>query len=70
MEPTQIPELRRQLRRQASDSLGWNDLSTRYVGVCEDSDCTVFSGQGLRDEIVTGICCRTYVDLISVIVYY
>jgi len=64
MQPTPIPELRRQLRRQVSDSLGWNDPSTCNVGVCTDSYCTVFAGDGLSDETVTGVCCGTYVDLL------
>jgi hypothetical protein len=64
MQPTPIPELRRQLRRQVSNSLGWNDPSTCNVGVCTDSYCTVFAGDGLSDETVTGVCCRTYVDLL------
>jgi hypothetical protein len=64
IQPTPIPELRRQLRRQESDSLGWNDPSTCNVGVCDGTYCTVFAGNGLRDETVTGVCCSTYVDMI------
>jgi hypothetical protein len=67
MQPTPIPELRRQLRRQVSDSLGWNNPSTCNVGVCDgltDTYCTVFAGDRLRAETVTGICCAAYVDLL------
>jgi hypothetical protein len=72
IQPTPMPELRRQLRRQASDSLGWNNPSTCNVGICNDSDsyCTVFPGNGLRDETVTGVCCPTYVDPLPATVYY
>jgi len=73
MQPTPIPELRRQLRRQVSDSLGWNNPSTCNVGVCDssaDTYCTVFAQEGLRDETVTGLCCPTYADLLTTMLYY
>jgi len=44
MQPTPKPENRRQLRRQAPDSLGWNDPSTCNLGICDsyaDTYCTV-----------------------------
>jgi hypothetical protein len=68
MQPTPVPELRKHLRRQASDSLGWNNPSTCNVGICRGY-CTVFSGDGLRDETVTGVCCALYVDLLTVMLY-
>ncbi|KAF8531423.1 hypothetical protein BDD12DRAFT_810888 [Trichophaea hybrida] len=58
MQPTPIPELRKQLKRQASDSLGWNDPLTCNVGVClSDGTCTVFASDGLRASTATGVCC-------------
>ncbi|KAF8532999.1 hypothetical protein BDD12DRAFT_810527 [Trichophaea hybrida] len=59
MQPTPTQELR-MLRRQTSDSLGWNDPSTCNVGICDtftSATCTVYSGHGLRAETVTGVCC-------------
>lgn len=57
--PTAIPELRhRHLRRQESDSLGWNDPKACNIGVCSPTDhCTVLASESPQDSIVTGACC-------------
>ncbi|KAF8539156.1 hypothetical protein BDD12DRAFT_839282 [Trichophaea hybrida] len=60
IQPTPIPELRRQLKRQTSDSLGWNNPSTCNIGVCAAFDiCTVFTSDGLRANTATGMCCES-----------
>ncbi|KAF8534997.1 hypothetical protein BDD12DRAFT_983553 [Trichophaea hybrida] len=53
------PELRRrQIRRQLSDSLGWDEPLACNIGICTtDQYCTVFEVQSLRDSIATGACC-------------
>lgn len=59
MQPTPMPELRKQLKRQVSDSLGWNNPSTCNLGVCDATEyCTVFTSDGLRANTATGGCCE------------
>ncbi|KAF8538094.1 hypothetical protein BDD12DRAFT_886083 [Trichophaea hybrida] len=54
--PTRIPEL---LKRQVSDSLGWNNPSTCNVGICPSTrSCIVFTSDGIRATTVTGMCCN------------
>jgi len=71
IEPTSIPELRRQLKRQNSpfDTLGWKDPSTCNVGVCDSGTrSTVFVSDGVRANTVTGVCCGTYVNPLSTVI--
>ena len=73
MQPTPTPELQRLLRRQMSDSLGWNNPAACNVGVCDiftSVSCTAFAESELRAETVTGACCAMYVNLFPTMEYY